>query len=126
MVHKDDEEALTERDWRRANRQLRRALVTRAYDAEKRLLLAISVLRDLLKEHAEIRRNIESLHGEVLREAMTILDSNEIQVAVEDLRVAFNECRDAWLLLPSFKRHELRDRKLKKQAKKMLEDNHVG
>lgn len=123
MVHEADEEAplrFGQRDWQQMKRLDRQKLLTTAYSAERRLTLQIGEAKRILEDHSELRRALPDLRGEVHAEAASILGSDELHLAATDLKEAFNTAREAWLRVPTFKRHELWDIKLKKRALKML------
>lgn len=140
MVHPADEEAQVneeqlrilregirkqphygEKTWLEMTRPARQRLLNAAYTAEQGLSLQIKEARRILEDHSEIRRALPDLKGEVLTEAQGILVSKEQHFAALDLQAAFDASREAWLLVPTFKRHELRDKQLKKQALKLIQ-----
>ena len=144
MVHKDDKEASVnaEQDkllkeavakhelkthfgkeaWQRMQRLERQTLLRAAYRAEQALSIQLLDAQRTLEDLSEIRRALPGLRGEVLKEAKGILSSNEKDQALLNVKDAFDAAREAWLQTPAFIRHQSRDRKLKKQAIKLMKE----
>ena len=132
MVHKDDAEARSlEILWRRQPRHKREEAVKNAQKSEHGLLLQLKEAEAAIKDAVDVRANLPRLEQNV-QEARNKLEIAEvvlqeaIDVIVEcegakgNLRAAFDQTREAWQQVPTFKRHQLWDTKLKKRVLKVI------
>ena len=132
MVYKNDEKARSlETIWRERPRRKREELVKNALLSEQGLLLQLKETEAALKDAVDVsantprlRQNIQKARNEleraekVLQEAIAVMAESVIAKAT--LKLAFDDTREAWQQVPTFKRHQLWDTRLKKKVLKVL------
>lgn len=132
MVHENDAKARSlEYLWRQRPRYKREEVVKRAQKAEDALLLQLKETEESIKDAVDVsanmprlRQNVQeaknklALVEEVLEEAIKVMVESAVQKAY--LREAFEQSREAWKQVPTYKRHQIWDTKLKKKVLKVL------